>query len=146
MKPFAQILARYKKSSGRSWEDIGNEIGQSREAVRQWALNMNAPPADALPALSRLLGLDYYALLGELPPNLDITEDERRVVSAIRKLGVDPKDAALAILDLPLGPAHPDTRMRQSNAFRLPPEQDPEPPSPDGDDEDTGLGRGRHVK
>ena len=86
---FAEHLTSLRKQRGWSQEELGNQIGVTRQTVSKWEMGQSTPELEKLVELSRLFGMSIDRLVG-----LEETDGEgaassyRQARSEARSLGV----------------------------------------------------------
>lgn len=86
---FAEHLTSLRKQRGWSQEELGNQIGVTRQTVSKWEMGQSTPELEKLVELSRLFGMSIDRLVG-----LEETGEERaassyrQARSEARSLGV----------------------------------------------------------
>ena len=61
---FAENLMALRKQRGWSQEELGNQIGVTRQTVSKWEMGQSTPELEKLIELSRLFGLSIDRLVG----------------------------------------------------------------------------------
>lgn len=64
---FQEQLLSHRKQLGLSQEQLGNQIGVSRQAVSKWELGETTPEMEKLIQLSRIFGISIDELVGNIP-------------------------------------------------------------------------------
>ena len=89
----ANNLKKYREEAGLTVYEVGEAVGKSGKTVSAWESGRGQPDADMLIVLCRLYKIksisDLYGEEDEFVRSLSI--DEKRLVSAYRKLNVEGK-------------------------------------------------------
>ena len=86
---FAEHLMTLRKQRGWSQEELGNQIGVTRQTVSKWEMGQSTPELEKLVELSRLFGMSIDRLVGleEAEERRDPWEEPRRT-SGVRSGGI----------------------------------------------------------
>ena len=77
---FAEHLTSLRKQRGWSQEELGNQIGVTRQTVSKWEMGQSTPELEKLVELSRLFGMSIDQLVG-----LEETDGEEGAASSYRQ-------------------------------------------------------------
>lgn len=84
---FAEHLMSLRKQRGWSQEELGNQIGVTRQTVSKWEMGQSTPELEKLVELSRLFGMSIDRLVG-LEGEEGVASSYRQTRSEVRSLGV----------------------------------------------------------
>ena len=85
---FAEHLITLRKQRGWSQEELGNQIGVTRQTVSKWEIGQSTPELEKLVELSRLFGISIDRLVGlEEVGERDIPFEPSRKPSGVRSYG-----------------------------------------------------------
>lgn len=86
---FAEHLTSLRKQRGWSQEELGSQIGVTRQTVSKWEMGQSTPELEKLVELSRLFGMSIDRLVGlEETGEEGIASSYRQTRSEMRSLGV----------------------------------------------------------
>ena len=86
---FAEHLTALRKQRGWSQEELGNQIGVTRQTVSKWEMGQSTPELEKLVELSRLFGMSIDRLVGlEETGGEGAASSYRQARSEARSLGV----------------------------------------------------------
>lgn len=86
---FAENLMALRKQRGWSQEELGNQIGVTRQTVSKWEMGQSTPELEKLVELSRLFGMSIDQLVGlEEPQESGGAFTYRQTRAEMRSLGV----------------------------------------------------------
>ena len=84
---FAEHLMALRKQRGWSQEELGNQIGVTRQTVSKWEMGQSTPELEKLVELSQLFGMSIDQLVG-LEREEGVASSYRQARSEVRSLGV----------------------------------------------------------
>lgn len=84
---FAEHLMSLRKQRGWSQEELGDQIGVTRQTVSKWEMGQSTPELEKLVELSRLFGMSIDRLVG-LEEEEGVAFSYRQTRSEVRSLGV----------------------------------------------------------
>lgn len=86
---FAEHLTALRKQRGWSQEELGNQIGVTRQTVSKWEMGQSTPELEKLVELSRLFGMSIDSLVGlEEAGGEGAASSYRQARAEMRSLGV----------------------------------------------------------
>ena len=113
-----QRIAAKRKEQGLSQENLGEQLGVSRQAIYKWESDASLPDIDKLIALSRLFGVSVGWLLGveEAPekPEETLTDRQAELIEDIFRKYQQPQERE------PVSPP-PPRRMSRNRSDRARP-------------------------
>lgn len=84
---FAEHLMTLRKQRGWSQEELGSQIGVTRQTVSKWEMGQSTPELEKLVELSKLFGMSIDRLVG-LEGEEGIASSYRQTRSEVRSLGI----------------------------------------------------------
>lgn len=86
---FAEHLMTLRKQRGWSQEELGNQIGVTRQTVSKWEMGQSTPELEKLVELAKLFGMSIDRLVGlEEAEEKFVSSDTPRSVAERRSLGI----------------------------------------------------------
>lgn len=86
---FAEHLTALRKQRGWSQEELGSQIGVTRQTVSKWEMGQSTPELEKLVELSQLFGMSIDRLVGlEQTGEEGVTSSYHQTRSEVRSLGV----------------------------------------------------------
>ena len=84
---FAEHLMTLRKQRGWSQEELGDQIGVTRQTVSKWEMGQSTPELEKLVALSQLFGMSIDRLVG-LEKEEGMASSYRQTRAEVRSLGI----------------------------------------------------------
>ena len=86
---FAEHLMTLRRQRGWSQEELGNQVGVTRQTVSKWEIGQSTPELEKLVELSRLFGMSIDQLVGLKETDGEgVDSSYRHAQSKVRPLGV----------------------------------------------------------
>jgi transcriptional regulator with XRE-family HTH domain len=99
------IVKELRKKKGIQQKELAIELGVSNATVSDWERGKKDPSGDRLMKLAKYFAVDELVILGRMSPcvqdqrNIELTDDEYRLIQAYRKADRKICEAALTILE-----------------------------------------------
>lgn len=98
---FAETLKILRKQRNIKQSEMAAALNVTQGAVANWEKGLRAPSLDILPDIARLLDVSIDQLFGIQPtPQIILTDEEKRVLSAYRAADEKIKRGALSMLEM----------------------------------------------
>lgn len=98
---FCDTLKMLRKQRKIKQSEMAAALNVTQGAIANWENGIRAPSIDALPDIARLLDVSIDQLFGIQPtPQIILTDEEKRVLSAYRAADDKIKRGALSMLEM----------------------------------------------
>lgn len=95
----AKLLKYYRERAGLTIRQAGELLGKSNQTVSAWENGRGQPDADMFLKLCEVYNVESVsAFFGELPPEPDLSIDERELLEAWREASDAARESALMVL------------------------------------------------
>ncbi len=106
MATFGERLKQLREEKNLSQQELGDEIGVSKDTVYRWEASKMQPKEEHVSLLSRIFNVSYLYLLGDVDDRFMIITDEaseeideQRILELYRKLSPEFKKMILLTID-----------------------------------------------